>query len=92
MDVVEEASRLPERLRSLPDRVAPVEVDRGLGGARLRTRPDELRGPDYFEVDVEPRRTSIRRTRLSEDGSRQPAEWTLSREQLERLIDEASGG
>jgi len=91
VDVVEEANRLPEQLRALPDRVAPVEIAPALGGARLRTRPDELRGGEYFEVDVEPRRTSIRRTRLHEDGTRQPSDWTISREQLDRLIDETTG-
>jgi len=91
VDVVDEATRLPEQLRALPDRVAPVEIAPSLGGARLRTRPDELRGDEYFEVDVEPRRTTIRRTRVYEDGTRQPSDWTISREQLDRLIDETTG-
>ncbi|MCB9686289.1 MAG: hypothetical protein H6735_14700 [Alphaproteobacteria bacterium] len=87
VDVAREARELPERLRSLPDRVAPVEIAPSLGGARLRTRPDELRGKEYFEVDVEPTRTTVRRTRATEDG-REPTDFTLTREQLERLIDE----
>lgn len=91
VDVAGEARRLPDELRALPDRVVPVEVDPALGGARLRTRPDELRRGEYFEVDVEARRTSIRRTRVAEDGGRAPADWTMSREQLDRLIDEADG-
>jgi hypothetical protein len=91
VDVVGEARRLPDDLRSLPDRIAPVEVDPALGGAKLRTRPDELRGGEFFEVDVEPRQTTIRRTRVGDDGGREPAEWTLTRDQLDRLIDEASG-
>ncbi|MEQ1568692.1 MAG: hypothetical protein ABMA64_23845 [Myxococcota bacterium] len=91
VDVATEAARLPDQLRSLPDRVTPVEVAPSLGGARLRTRPEELRGGEYFEVDVEPRRTSIRRTRVTEDGTREPTDWTLTRDQLERLIDEAAG-
>lgn len=90
VDVAREARELPERLRSLPDRVAPVEVAPALGGARLRTRPDELRGREYFEVDVEPLRTSIRRTRVTDDG-REPTDFTLTREQLDRLVDEAGG-
>jgi hypothetical protein len=90
-DVAREAERLPGAIRSLPDRLAPVEVDPTLGGAKLRTRPDELRGREYFEVDVAPTRTSIRRTTVSDDGERAPADWTLTREQLERLIGEAEG-
>jgi hypothetical protein len=91
VDISGEARSLPERLRSLPDRVEPVEVSPELGGARLRTRPEELRGEEYFEVDVEPKRTQIRRTRLAEDGTRTPTDFTLTREQLDRLIDETRG-
>jgi len=91
VDVVEEAAALPERLRALPDRIAPVEVDPVLGGARLRTRPDDLRGADYFEVDVQPHDTEIRRTLVGDDGERASADFTLTREQLERLIDQAGG-
>lgn len=88
-DVVEEARALPERLRALPDRVAPVEVDPVLGGARLRTVPGDVRD-GYFEVDVTPHDTEIRRTRVA-GGEREPADFTLTREQLDRLIDQAAG-
>lgn len=91
VDISEEARALPDRMRSLPDRIAPVEVAPELGGARLRSRPDEVRHNEFFEVDVEPNRTSIRKTRMGEDGERAPADFTLTREQLDRLIDEASG-
>ncbi len=94
VDVAREARELPERVRSLPERLAPVEVAPELGGARLRTRPEELRstrgGREFFEVDVEPLRTTVRRSRVTEDG-RQPADFTLTRDQLDRLIDETRG-
>jgi hypothetical protein len=91
VDVEAEARSLPERLRALPERVTPVEVDPTLGGARLRTRPEELRGREFFEVDVEPSRTSIRRSQVNADGERVETDWTMTREQLDRLIDETSG-
>jgi hypothetical protein len=91
IDVGEEARALPERLRALPERVEPVEVDPTLGGARLRTRPDDMRGKEYFEVDVEASRTSIRRTKVGEKGERVDTDWTMTREQLDRLIDETAG-
>lgn len=91
LDVAHEALVLPERLRALPERVRAVEVDPGLGGARLRTDPDELRGDGYFEVDVEADATEIRRTRLGDGGEREATDFTLTREQLDRLIDEAAG-
>ena len=91
VDVSREAHALPDRLRSLPDRVAPIEVAPDLGGARLRTRPDELRRGEWFEVDVEAGATAIRKVRTADDGSRVPVDWTLTREQLDRLIDETVG-
>lgn len=91
VDLETEARSLPDRIRALPDRLEPVEVDPGLGGARLRTRPEEYHRREYFEVDVEPLRTTVRRTRVDEEGTRSPTDWTMTREQLDRLIDETAG-
>lgn len=88
VDVAKEAEALPKRMRSLGDPVKPVEVAPSLGGARLRSAP---RRGEYFEVDVEPDQTHIRRTRVDEDGERHPTDWTMTRDQLDRLIDEAHG-
>ncbi len=88
-DIAQEATALPDRLRTLPDKAHPVEIDPTLGGARLRTQPD--RGREYFEVDVEPRRTDIRRTRIDDKGTRHASDWTMTREQLDRLLEEAAG-
>lgn len=89
LDVAREAEALPDRLRSLSDPVSPVEVEPSLGGARLRGEPDRDRR--YFEVDVQPDYTDIRRTRVDDQGDRQEADWTMTRDQLDRLIDEAAG-
>jgi hypothetical protein len=91
VDVAAEADALPDRLRSLPDRVEPHEVSPELGGAILRTPEDDVRDNKFFEVDVRPRHTTIGRTEVGADGERRPADFTLSREQLDRLIDEAAG-
>lgn len=91
VDLETEARSLPDRVRSLPDRLEPVEIAPSLGGARLRTRPDEYQRREFFEVDVEPLRTTIRRTRVDDDGTRGPTDWTMTREQLDRLIDETTG-
>ncbi|MEN0065500.1 MAG: hypothetical protein AAGA48_25375 [Myxococcota bacterium] len=89
VDVQREAAALPERLRSLPDPVEAVEVAPELGGARLRGTPD--REQRYFEVDVQPSHTDIRRTKVGEDGAREESDWSMTREQLDRLIDETAG-
>jgi len=91
VDVAEEAAALPERIRALPERVEPVEVAPKLGGARLRTRPEDLRGDEFYEVDVTPHDTEVRRTRVDEHGDRAGTDFTLTRDQLDRLIDEAAG-
>ena len=87
-DITQAAHDLPDRLRALPERVEPVEVDERLGGARLRSVP---RGAarDMFEVDVETDHTVIRRTRVDDSGRRVPEDFTLTREQLDQLVDQA---
>ena len=88
-DIVQESHRLPKHLRALPERVEPIEVDASLGGARLRSVPH---GEDreMYEVDVQADSTTIRRTVRDEDGGRSPQDFTLTREQLERLVGQAS--
>ena len=90
-DIAEEATALPERLRALPERVQPVEVAPTLGGAVLRSRPEEMRNREFFQVDLEgTRELRINRYRSSTDGERQKVDWTMTREQLEQLVDELS--
>lgn len=86
------AERLASRVRSLPERLVPVEVDPGLGGAVLRSRPDEMRGRDFYqlEVDAEGRR-GVTRQRPSPGGGREATDWTMTRDQLGRLLDELDG-
>jgi len=86
-DVAEEAAALPERLRALPERVEPVEVDPGLGGAILRTGPEDMRKREFFQVDVGERDVEVRRYRVEDEG-RGEVDFTMTRGQLEQLIDE----
>lgn len=83
-DPVAQAEALPERLQPLPDRVVPVEVDRGLG-AVLRSRP--ARRGEYFEVRAEGAAVSVGRWRAGEAG-REEVPFDLTREQLGRLVDD----
>lgn len=87
-DVEETARELPDRLRALPERVEPVEVSPGLGGAILRTSPDEMQEDEFFEIGVNgPRDIDLKRYKV-EGGERRPADWTMTRRQLGRLLDE----
>lgn len=86
-DISDKAHALPQRLRALPERITPSEVAPDLGGAILRTHPDDFRGDGYFEVEVGERSAEVRRVKIA-DGERAPTDWTITREQLGRLIDE----
>jgi hypothetical protein len=89
-DIVEEAHALPDRLRALPEKVQPIEVAPSLGGARLRSQPRGDHG-EMYEVDLETDSTTIRRTARGDDGGRQAQDFTLTREQLDRLLEQAAG-
>lgn len=89
VDLEREVEELPGRLRSLPERLAPVEVDAAHGRAVLRTDPDEMRRREFFELQVQgARELEIRRFRISADGDRERIDWTMTREQFGRLLDE----
>jgi hypothetical protein len=88
VDIALEAAALPDRVRTLPDRVVPVEVDPGLGGAILRSHPDDMREQEFWELDVRRRSTTVRKQRVRPDGQREGVDFTLTREQLGRLVDE----
>lgn len=85
-ETVEQARRLPEALRPLPEDVVPVEVDRALGGSVLRTRPSHIVDREFFEVRTRGDTTSIERRRAGPDGW-EPRPFTMTREQLRRIVD-----
>jgi hypothetical protein len=92
-DVAEEAARLPERLRPLPEPVEVVEVAPELGHAVLRSRPEEPGAGDFFEVEVRgAREIDVRRWRLDESGQREPADFTMTRQGVGRLLGGMGGG
>jgi len=86
-DVADEAAALPERLRSLPETLVPTEVDPRLGGATLRTTPSEMHDGEFSQVDVRPNDVELRRYKVTE-GGREPVDFTMTRPQLRRLLDE----
>lgn len=83
-DLAERAAALPEALeRGLGERLRPVEVAPELGGAVLRGRPDRGR---FVEAQVEPGAIQVEHQQIGESG-RTPTPWTLTREQLGRVVD-----
>jgi len=91
-DVERVAERWPRELRDLPDRVEPVEVDPRLGGATLRSRPDELRDDRFIDIEVRGRSAEVHRHTRNRGGDRESADLTLTREQLGRMVDDLVRG
>lgn len=87
-DVAEEARGLPEKLRSLDEPVIPIEVDPRLGGAVLRTDPDEVREGEYYELGLDGRRFDLTRKRAEPGKDRENIDWSMTHRQLENLLDE----
>ena len=93
IDVREAAATLPDRMRTLHEPVIPIEVDGANGRAILRTDPDEMRRREFFEVDVHGSGDiDVKRLKVRDDGERDDIDWTLTREQLGRLLDEIANG
>jgi len=90
-DLAAECQALPEKVRSLPHRIQPVEVEPTLGGGTLRSRPEEMRKREFYQVDLTgDRDVGVRRYRVGRNGERKQTDFTLTREQLGDLIDEIS--
>ncbi len=89
VDVEAEAHALPQRLRALPHAIAPVEVAPTLGGARLRSIPAHAKD-GWFEVAIEPGESVVTRT-VRRGAERVSGDWTMTREQLEQLVEELGG-
>ena len=88
-DLVDEARELPDRLRSLPERFQAIEVDRGLGGAILRTRPEDIADDgEYYELGLHGADVELSRKKVEPGGTRADVDFTLTRKQLGRLLDE----
>ncbi|MFZ5479735.1 MAG: hypothetical protein ACOZNI_23425 [Myxococcota bacterium] len=89
-DVARHAERLPDAVRVLPESVVPVEVDPALGGAVLRSDPEEVVDHEFFEVRTDGREVCVERLRRGDAGV-EHLPFTLTREQLGKLVDGLGG-
>ncbi|GEM_PF-1653037 len=90
-DLPSQAEQISERVRGLGERLVPVEVDERLGGGVLRSRPEEMRG-GYYEVGLDGSGATVERYGLGDDGVREKQPFTVTREQLGRLVDDLEDG
>lgn len=88
----QQADHIAGRVRELGGRLIPVEVDERLGGGTLRTDPRDIRGGRFYEVELDGDGASVDRYQIGEDGQRERRPYTLTREQLGRLVDDLADG
>jgi len=85
-DLAERASAVAEGLRPQGERLLPVEVDPGLGGAVLRTRPEDMQRGHFYEVGLDATGAELSRHRRTPGGRvREP--FALTREELGRIVE-----
>jgi hypothetical protein len=92
-DVRRQAEAMTPGLKALGEPVHPVEIEPGLGGAVLRSEPDPSNQNRFWEVNIRSARdASLDRYRVqSENGERLREPFTLTREQLGRVVEGMSG-
>jgi hypothetical protein len=93
-DVEIQAQAIAERLHGLGERVQPVEVAPDLGGAVLRTRPEDMVEGRFYQIDVgeDGQQAELERLRVDEQGQRQREPFTVTRENLGRVVDGLAEG
>jgi hypothetical protein len=90
-DVVDFAARAPRDLRDLPERIVPIEVDPRLGGANLRSVRGESRDDTYTDVEIRGCEARVTRNKRPSGADPEGADFTLTREQLGRVVDALGG-
>lgn len=88
----QQARGICERVRGLGERLVPVEVDERLGGGVLRSDPGDMRGRRYFEVGLDGDGATLERYKATPGGGREREPFTVTREQLGRLVDDLAEG
>ena len=89
VNVQAEARSLSSGAAAVPEQLVPWEVDTALGRAVLRTGADRLRDRRFFELDVAAEgEFDLQRFEVQDNGQRQRADWTMTREQLGQLVED----
>ncbi|MCK6506585.1 hypothetical protein L6R53_24965 [Myxococcota bacterium] len=84
--VAERAAAVAEGLRPQGERLVPVEVDPTLGGAVLRTRPEDMQRGRFYQVELDPAGATVQRVRRAPEG-RVVEPFAITRDELERMIE-----
>ena len=85
-DLAGRAGAIAETLRPQGERLRPVEVDPVLGGAVLRSRPEDMQRGRYYQVDLDATGAELSRHRRRE-GGRDQEPFAVTREELGRIVE-----
>jgi len=93
-DVQAQADAIAGRMHGLGERVQPVEVEPSLGGAVLRTTPDDMVDGRFYEISVgdDGRQADLERWKIGERGQREREPFTVTRDKLGRVVDGLAEG
>ncbi len=93
-DLARQAEALGGRLHGLGERIRSVEVEPDLGGAVLRSEPEDMVEGRYWEVRVgdDGREAELERFKVGEQGQRSREPYTVTRDDLGRIVDGLAGG
>lgn len=93
-DVDAQAGAIAGRLHGLGERVQPVEVEPVLGGAVLRTLPEDMVEGRFYEISVgdEGRQAELERWKVGEQGQRVREPFTVTRGKLGDVVDGLAEG
>jgi len=93
-DVARQAEAIAAGGQGFGERIKPLEVEPSLGGAVLRSEPEDMVGGRYWEVEVGEggRQAEAGRWKIGADGQRQREPATVTRENLGRIVDGLAEG
>ena len=77
-----------EGIRPAGERMRAVEVSPSLGGSKIRTRTDDIRNGEFFEIDVRADGAELQRYRKTAGGCRVIEPFTVTRKHLGNLVDQ----
>jgi hypothetical protein len=93
-DVRAKARAITGRMHGLGERLVPVEVEPQLGGAVLRSDPEDMRGGRFYEIGVsdDGRQAELERYGVGAQGQRSREPFTLTRRNLGEVVDGLAEG
>ena len=87
-DLRQRSEAVVAALRPQGERLHTVELDLALGGAVLRSIPQDMRRGRFFQVDLDATGLELHRHARSRAGGRSAEPFALTRDELGRIIED----